>query len=166
MDIIYCFQDLKTQLIQALSTISKEQFAAPVPVLQQSSIGKHLRHSIEMFQELITGYNNGLVHYAGRKRDLLLETDLDFAISVLEDLAIQLPQPDKMLLLTDEYALISDRAKTVETSYYRELIYNFDHTVHHMALMRIALEYHFQKTVASSFGVAVSTLQYQQTCVR
>lgn len=118
-----------------------------------------------MFQELLTGYGNGVINYAGRKRDWQLETDLDFAISVLEGLAIQIPKPDKRLLLTDEYAPVNDLVKTVETTYYRELIYNFDHTVHHMALMRIALEYHFQKAVASSFGVAVSTLQYQQTCV-
>jgi hypothetical protein len=49
------------------------------------------------------------------------------------------------------------------TSYNRELVYNLEHAIHHMAIMKIAVDNAFpQVQMPENFGVAYSTIRYQQ----
>jgi hypothetical protein len=46
----------------------------------------------------------------------------------------------------------------------RELVYNIEHAIHHMALIKIGLRAEFSSVIIpDSFGVASSTLRYDQS---
>jgi len=166
MPLITRVRVLTGDLLQGLSLISNDQFCEPVPVLMNASIGQHIRHIIEIYQQLIAGYDPVLVNYANRKRDIRLETNIAFASQSLLEISEQLNREDKVLRLANEYTDVAELIQHTGTSYYRELIYSIDHTIHHMVLIRIALEFHFLQILPPDFGVAFSTLQYRKSCAQ
>ena len=61
------------------------------------------------------------------------------------------------------YNLNDEEAITIETNYYRELIYNIEHAVHHMAIMKIGIhEVAPYISLPADFGVAASTIRYKK----
>jgi hypothetical protein len=51
----------------------------------------------------------------------------------------------------------------VNSTYFRELVYNIEHAIHHFAIMAIAVKSNFQEvTLAENFGTAYSTIQFQE----
>jgi hypothetical protein len=54
----------------------------------------------------------------------------------------------------------------VSTNYYREVIYNLEHTIHHMALIRVGINELGNIDLPKDFGVAPSTIKYKQLCVQ
>jgi hypothetical protein len=51
------------------------QYTQPLTVFSGSSVGQHVRHTVEFFQCFILGLENGVVDYDARKRDFLIEND-------------------------------------------------------------------------------------------
>lgn len=147
------------QLQEALSALTDHQYACPVASLSDATIGQHVRHVIEFFQELNKGYECGVVNYDQRKRDHLIETGRQRAIQALQ--TIDLVHPDKELWLVS-----NDHSVRVRTNYHRELLYNLEHLVHHMALLRIGIEAVSTIRLPGSFGVAASTLKFREECAQ
>lgn len=152
--------ELFIQLKELLLALSHQSYCKRMPVLSGATIGEHTRHVIELFQELFSGYETGRVNYEERKRDYLIESNQNIAIEKIDTLSALLQKPDKPLLLISEYGHSSQIA--VETNYYRELIYNIEHTVHHMALIRVGVISETNITLPASFGVASSTLKFRK----
>lgn len=161
-DLLAATADLFAQVSSSLQSITTQQYADAQPVLLHSSIGQHLRHSIELYQELLRGYHTGVINYEQRRRSLLLETDRQAAIAAMQAVLEVLPEADKPLLLQGHYHAGSHQVLQVATNYHRELLYNVEHLIHHMALMRIALAQWPEAVVHPQFGIAVSTIQYRQ----
>jgi hypothetical protein len=157
---------LLSQLQLVLERLSDTQYTAPVDVLSKATIGQHVRHVVEFFLELNKGYLPGTVNYDGRKRDLQIETSRQLAIRKLAEISQGLGKPDKALLLVADLSADGAEPFMVSTNYYRELIYNLEHTVHHMALLRIGIGAVSDIVLPERFGVAVSTIQYRQTCAQ
>ncbi len=131
-------------------------------MLGNATIGQHVRHILELIQCLMTGYATGTVDYDARKRDANLETDTTFACHTIEGLCQAIVREDKPLLLASQ----SNEAP-VKTCYFRELVYNCEHAIHHMAMIRVALRELGLDLVDETFGVAAATIQYkQQICVQ
>ncbi len=154
------------QLEAALQCIEPEQYSLPSRCLFNASIGQHVRHIIELFIELDKGYETGAVNYEGRKRDYRIETDKDFAVVSLGRIYNEMIRPNKPLLLEAGYKEDSDELITMDTNYYRELAYNIEHTVHHMAMIRIGMNELSTVDVDESFGIASSTIKYRSTCAQ
>ncbi|MCU0335500.1 MAG: hypothetical protein MUF62_10730 [Chitinophagaceae bacterium] len=163
MDLLTATTDLFSQVTASLQSISTDRYAQPQAVLLQSSIGQHLRHCIELYQELLRGYHCGVVNYEQRRRSLLLETDPQAAIAAMQALLQVLPAADKPLLLEGHYSTTSQAVLQVRSNYHRELLYNVEHLIHHMALMRIALAQWPEAVVHPQFGIAVSTIKHRET---
>src|SRR5689334_17121018 len=128
-----------TQLSDSLEQLSEAQFTQPSKRLFQATIGQHVRHIIELFICLENGYRTGIVNYEKRKRDIRIETDKVFAQDLLFGISQSVNKPDKELLLEANYNEQSDETVFINTNYYRELLYNLEHTVHHMALIRVGI---------------------------
>jgi uncharacterized damage-inducible protein DinB len=156
------FQQVET----ALESLEPEQYSLPSRCLFNATIGQHVRHIIELFIELDKGYETGTVNYEKRKRDYRIETDKDFAVSLLSNIYNEMMRPNKPLLLEAGYKEDCDELITMETNYYRELAYNMEHTVHHMALIRIGINELSAVPVDESFGIASSTIKYRSSCAQ
>lgn len=154
------------QLNKVLEQIAPDDYKEPRRVLFNASIGQHVRHIIELFLCLNTGYETGIVNYENRKRDYLIETDKMVAAGLLFSITNRLEKPDKSLKLEAGYDADSDDQVLIDSNYYREMIYNLEHTVHHMALIRVALQGMDSVKIPEGFGIASSTIKYREACAR
>ncbi len=154
------------QLNEMLQMLSKEQYTQPVKLLSGATIGQHLRHIIELFICLNKGYESGIVNYDDRKRDPPIETDKEFAGQLLQEISQSLNKPDKALMLQSSYDDSTNSTITIHTNYFREVVYNLEHTVHHMALIRVGIMEISDIQLAEGFGVASSTIKYRKECAQ
>lgn len=156
---------LLVQLKDVLSALTDEQYTQPVASLSNASIGQHTRHIIEFYVELKNGYSTGVVNYDQRKRDHAIECNRKVALQKLKEIQDMTELPDRGLLLAVAFGE-AQQEMHISTNYYRELYYNLEHTVHHMALMRIGVAVVSNLVLPESFGVASSTIQYRKLCAQ
>ena len=159
-------QSIKNNLsenIELLRQLTNDEFTQKNPELSNATVGEHMRHIIELFGCLLENYDYGLINYDDRKRDLLLQTDKNEAIAIIEKHLFELDKPNKPLSLTHN---CFSPIELLQTNYFRELIYNLEHSIHHQALIKVALHSLPHIKIPSSFGVAPSTLEYRKQCAQ
>lgn len=159
-------QNVFVQLTASANQLTEEQYVKPCKTLFNASIGQHVRHIIELFQSLLAGYDEGIVNYEHRKRDVHIETNKEFALQLLKDIYENIDRPDKGLTLAACYDEHSSDTVNVITNYHREVIYNLEHAIHHMALIRIGINEVSDIKLSENFGVAASTIKYQKACAQ
>ena len=143
-----------------LSNLTDEHYQTPVVHLGNASIGEHTRHIIELAQCAINGCISGKVDYINRKRNIVLQQNRSAAIAGLADIQHTIKLPDQNLQLVTT-ADEDDASTAVPTNYFREIVYITDHTIHHLALIKVALSIMQLNIVDSNFGMAYSTLKYK-----
>jgi uncharacterized damage-inducible protein DinB len=166
MNISKACANILAQLTDMVSQLSEQDFVKPVDTLGNSTLGQHLRHTVEFFICLEKGFEPGVINYDKRAHDKLIETDKFIALSMLSkiDEFVRLQTTDKALKLEAAYDLDKEDFVTIETNYLRELVYNIEHAVHHMAIMKIGIrEAAPYVKLAHDFGIAASTIRYQET---
>jgi hypothetical protein len=160
------FQQLTQQLlslIELLKSLSNEQYLRKIKHLGNASIGGHTRHIIELIQCVQNGYDLQTVDYLNRSRNLDLENSKTLAVQVLLQIEKNLVKADKSLKMVVENTT-SDIL--VNTTYFREIVYNTEHTIHHLALIKVALLEMNLDLVNHDFGMAYSTIQYQASLAK
>jgi uncharacterized damage-inducible protein DinB len=158
--------NILTQLADLVNQLSKQEFTKPIDSLGQSTLGQHLRHTLEFFICLEKGFENGLINYDKRAHDKLIESDKFIALSMISKINefVNSQSSDKALKLEAGYDLDKEEFVTIETNFLRELVYNIEHAVHHMAIMKIGIrEIAPTITLPPDFGVAASTIRYKET---
>jgi hypothetical protein len=157
-------QHVFIQLSHALDQLTDEEYMQPSFILFNATIGQHVRHIIELFQCLEKGYDEGVVNYEKRKRDYRIESDREFATKCLRVIYRELDKPDKrMILEAEDYDDIVSVVR-IPSNYYREIAYNLEHMIHHMALIRIGVNEVSSVVLPDEFGVAYSTIKFRQQC--
>jgi len=156
-----------TKMKQHLQELSEDVYKSPCTLLNQTSVGQHFRHIIEFYVCLQIGESKSTVCYDERKRDLLIEIQKDYAVQVIEEIIVFLNKitTDKPLVFAASYSPVTDKQISINTSLFRELAYALDHTIHHLAIIKIALADAGIK-VDNEFGVAPSTLKYRNSCAQ
>ncbi len=162
----YCINNLN-EVKDFLNNIDSEYYTSSLDCLSGGSIGQHIRHVLEFYICLMDGVGLYIVCYDNRKRELKLENDKDFAIYTIRKIVNNLPlipQTQNMSLVSD-FGIENDaESVTISTSVERELAYCLEHSIHHMALIKIALNVMGLKDkVSDSFGVATSTIKNKKT---
>jgi hypothetical protein len=158
--------NILSQLTNLVEQLSEKDFVKPVGTLGNSTIGQHLRHTLEFFICLDQGFEKGLINYDKRAHDKLIESDKFIALSTLGRINefVNQQHEDKVLKLEVGYDLSKEEFVTIETNYLRELVYNIEHAVHHMAIMKIGIrELAPNIQLPHDFGIAASTIRYQET---
>lgn len=156
------------QLSEVITKIQEEDFRKPSVALSQSTIGQHLRHTLEFFICLESGYELGIVNYDKRIHNKAMENDKHIALHTIRQIEdfVRTHQQDKALKLEVGYRPDSDECVSIETNFLRELTYNIEHAVHHMAIMKIGIrEVAPYISIPVDFGVAVSTLRYKESAM-
>jgi hypothetical protein len=166
MKIQTAIQNIFVQLSESIKQLSPTEYTQPSNILFNATIGQHVRHIIELFIELEKGYDYGTVNYENRKRDYRIETDKEFATELLQKIYSNINRPDKYLLLEAGYDEDSSETLTIQSNYYREVVYNLEHTVHHMALIRVGINEVSNIRLPEGFGVASSTIKYRKACAQ
>jgi len=154
------------QLAETLNKLSQQEYVLPCSTLFKNTIGQHVRHIIELYQCLDNGYESGIVNYEKRKRDREIETNKDFATNLLREVYAQLNKPDKTLVLEAAYDDHNDQPICINTNYHREIAYNLEHTIHHMALIRVGINEIAAIKLPEDFGVASSTVKHRKQCAQ
>lgn len=147
-------------LANLLAILNDEQYKHQITHLGKASIGGHTRHIIELLQCAINGYETGTVDYVNRHRNLDLENNKHLALAVLEQLEKQIVRSDKQLkMVVEEMEEVT--SLNITTTYFREVVYNTEHAIHHLALIKVALIEMKLDLVNDDFGMAYSTIKYK-----
>lgn len=157
--------DILKQLIAISDQLRDEDFRQPLDILSKNSIGKHIRHIIEFYDLMMVGSASGSVDYDKRSHDKVLEENRILAIEKMNALALEIAsvEEDKAITMTANYSLKEYAPLNISTTLFRELQYNIEHAVHHMAIIKIALISSFSAvTIPANFGIAHSTIKYQR----
>lgn len=154
------------QLQELLEMLTDEQYGKAIALLSNASIGQHTRHIIEFFIELGKGYETGIVNYDARQRDYTLETERDFAISTISGIMASIQKENRPLTLIADFGENDTAPCSVPTNYQRELMYNLEHIIHHMAILRIGVNAVSAIRLPDDFGVAFSTIKYRKACAQ
>ncbi len=144
-------------LTKLLHQLSESQFTQKIIHLSNGTIGAHTRHIIELLQCTVNGYKINQVDYINRTRNLLLEQEPSLAIEAIAELIKNIHLEDKLLQMKTPFD-----ANLISTTYYREIVYNEEHIIHHLALLKVALIELNLNLVEESFGIAHSTLLYKE----
>lgn len=149
-----------------LPYLTTGQYTARPPLLQGSSIGQHTRHFIEFFECLLSQCQQpeAEINYSKRKRSAAVESSPDQALQRIQSLCQQLKgiKKQRLLVLQCQDLQNTTASSTVPTNLERELVYNIEHTIHHLALIKIALALVApQLEVPDAFGTAPSTISFR-----
>lgn len=157
-------QELLIQLNVIIDQCESEDFYKSLDELSGSTLGQHTRHILEFFICLFDAKNERIINYDNRKHDKLIENDKKLAQSVLQSVQAFLAKctEDFDISFEANYTKNEGHNQSMKSSFYRELSYNIEHTIHHMALMKIAIKQSLDYiTLPEHFGIANSTVRYQ-----
>ena len=164
----YCQENLN-EIKSVLLQLNDEQYSYPSITLFGASIGQHVRHILEFYQSLFTGLGIKTVNYDNRKRNLLIENDLNYAIQIINEINSNLAKEiiDEMLVLEGNFCTEEDDKTQIQTSLFRELAYCLEHSIHHQALIKVGLlEVNCLNFIDDTFGLAPATIRYRNLCVQ
>ncbi|MDB5271753.1 MAG: DinB family protein [Chitinophagaceae bacterium] len=155
-----------SQLADFITTMDNQHYTATSELLLGSSIGQHVRHILEFYSCLKEGYAIQKVNYDLRKRDLTIEQDKMVALSLIIDLIKWIDKAKPIsLMLEGSYEADEKEIFSILSHMERELVYNIEHTIHHMAIVKIAAVNLYAYELPADFGVASSTLKYRSQYV-
>lgn len=166
MDLIQSIHKIFGQLSTTLLKLNDEQYTSKCKGLFDATIGQHVRHITDLFLCLDHGYKTGIINYEKRERNSKLETDRLFAVKTLSAIYNTIQRSNKVLLMEANYNERTENTFFIPTNYYRELVYNLEHTIHHMALIRVGINEISGVQVPKEFGVAISTIKYKRSCAQ
>jgi len=152
------------QVRNLLRPISQDQFSEPLPILSGNTIGKHVRHILEFFICLDSAIESEKVNYDKRERDLDLETFPEVATAAIDKLIQRIASyNNKEIMLIAEF---EKQETAVHSNVFRELVYNIEHTIHHLAIIRIGIQLYYPDVILEEgLGVAYSTQRFQKETV-
>ncbi len=154
--------DVKT-LIQSLTD---EEYNQQLSLLSGANLGQHFRHLIEFYIEIQNGFKQNEVSYDKRKRDINIETNRTYAINSIEKVQafLNAVKENTPIDFIADYSTQKNKDEKITSSLYRELAYVLEHTIHHLAIIKIGL-ISLGKEVSENLGVAPSTVRYRSSLV-
>ena len=161
-------KEILLQISEVISQLSNNEYAAELKLLNENTIGKHVRHIIEFFEILVEGAKKGLINYDKRKHLSKYETDTAVVLNKIKQLMIGIDDlhGGNEMVLEVSYTKSDEDSICIKSSVNRELVYNIEHAIHHMAIIKIAIQTYFPKVhMTESFGVAYSTVRYRRSSI-
>jgi uncharacterized damage-inducible protein DinB len=169
MELSTACSDILRQLLTVVEKIDDLDYRKPSLTLSGSTVGQHLRHTLEFFVCFENGMKSGTVNYDKRAHDTEIETSKAAALDRIRQTVTFIDglTQDKSLQLEVSYRIDNSPPEVLVTSSSRELVYNIEHAVHHMALIKIGLrEVAPYVALPQNFGVAASTVRHHEQAVQ
>ncbi len=164
LNALLAFIDQATELAH---NVNSKSWTHPNAGFRGSTLGQHMRHTLDHIEAICIGLNEGVVNYDARRREQDIETNPTTASErcvKLKETLISLGRLYPADTAIKSIASCSSDCEPIPqiSSFGRELQFVISHTVHHFAI--IAAICHSQDiTTSSEFGVAPSTLKHRET---
>lgn len=151
------------QIRHVLEQLDPHEYRRQLPEFDGSTLGQHFRHILEFFQCLEQGVQSGTVDYAARERNLLYEDSPNLTATAFASFADALPSFNACDNI-EIRAEFGGRDRPAYTSTVgRELMFVYDHAIHHLAIIKIGLLCHFPHVRADKdLGVSPSTIKARE----
>ncbi|MFK7946965.1 MAG: hypothetical protein AB8G11_05200 [Saprospiraceae bacterium] len=163
-------QVISEQVQNLLDLMNNEDYSQPLNTFNGSSIGQHIRHIVDFYLCLINGLEAANINYDKRKRNPNIEKDCLMAKGMMAMIGkrIQTIDIEKSVMVCSSFVANENvELKLIPSSIGRELMYAYDHAIHHLAIIKIGMKIHFPEiSISKDLGVAPSTLKYRQQCVQ
>ena len=158
--------ELVDQIIGTIDLIGPEDYQRPLDVYNGSTLGKHFRHIYEFFYCIAEESSMGVIDYCMRARDHDLECDKFCAIerfNLLKKALLSIDE-DRMVTVHADFELANGNRPRVKSTLGREIMYAYDHAVHHLAIVKIGVKT-IDPNIAidQELGVAASTIRHQHS---
>lgn len=148
------------QINHVLEQLEPHEYRRQLPEFEGNTLGQHFRHILEFFQCLEQGAHSGVVDYAARERNLLYEDNPGLTATAFASFAEKLPS-------LNDFGSVDVRAEfgglerpTYSSTIGRELMFVYDHAIHHLAIIKIGLLCHFPHIHSDQdLGVSPSTIK-------
>ena len=137
-------------------------------------IGRHLRHIYDHFLAFQGGAATqltarvALIDYNRRNRESLVEVDRVASLAQLQCILSwceSLPVEDEVLrapvMVISEIDCLQQASERFESTFARELLYLINHTIHHVAYVKLLLK-QVDIRLPDAIGIAPSTASYQR----
>jgi len=157
-------KELLDQLDDIIVQCRANDFSKPLRELSNATFGQHVRHTLEFFICLLDAGNEKIINYDSRKHDTEMETDKKLARSVIGSIRdfLEKNRGDFAIVFEANYTEDEGMNQTMKSSFFRELAYNIEHAIHHMALIKVAVSQTLSYIeLPENFGVASSTIRYR-----
>ncbi|MCB0520496.1 MAG: hypothetical protein KDD27_16270 [Saprospiraceae bacterium] len=152
------------QITDLLGKLDAEPYGRPLPLFNGSTIGQHFRHILDFYGCLARGVQEGRIDYAKRERDVLVESEPTHATSVFLHYQTAISSMDEAMqieVVADFSADLNEERPVVFSTVGREMMYAYDHAVHHLAMIKMGLKVACPNVAADHrLGVAPSTLKH------
>lgn len=152
-------------ILEVTNQLKEEDLSTPLDILSDSTIGQHIRHMVEFYSCLVASKENNTISYDKRERKLELETSPSYIKATIGNLLEEINQLNLLAKVSLEGSFSEDNEEgdVIVSSIYRELAYCLEHTVHHLAILKMALKVEFPTIkLDENFGIAYSTIRYQK----
>lgn len=162
--------NLLKQLSEVVAKLGDPQYTQKPVGVVPSSVGGHVRHSLEHVRALLNAVDSGELNYDLRQRGTPVENSRCCAISEIDELISHLQHlpgnvADKTLNMSVILAADGEPI-LVQTTVGRELAFVLSHTVHHNALVG-AMVRTLGGWLPDRFGYAPATLKHMdRSCAR
>mmetsp|Transcript_18475 Transcript_18475/g.30095 ORF Transcript_18475/g.30095 Transcript_18475/m.30095 type:complete len:181 (+) Transcript_18475:104-646(+) len=161
----------KRRLLQGIQGAGLHDAYSRICPLVESSIGGHVRHSLDHYQRCVDGIESScIVDYDSRVRGGQVETNIDEAVKAIEECENKLGEivvaPDAKMKC--EFNVTGDSAKPtaqMDSTQMRELWFVAHHSIHHQAMIKLIVKHHPEKDILEAllpkdFGLAPSTISF------
>src|SRR5690554_3199285 len=129
----FCMKKVLGELLNEIALITEQlkpnEYSEALPVLMQNSIGKHIRHILDLVECLCDSSETGKINYDARKRDDKMETLPEYTLAKINFLLLEIEKldSDSKVLLNQR---IANKEIEIESQINREILYNIEHCVH------------------------------------
>ncbi len=164
----YCKQNLE-EIKGLMLQLSNAQYTYASKLLSDATIGQHVRHILEFYQSVMKGIDTKIINYDNRERNLLIETDKNVAIQIIDliNANLTLDIMDQPFILEGNFSSEPGKQTQIQTTLFRELAYCLEHSIHHQALIKVGLiELNSASFIDESFGLAPATIRYKKICAQ
>lgn len=142
--------------------LTVSQYAQRSKLPHEPSIGRHIRHILDHYLQLLEAIKKGKLDYALRTREAAVETQPEVALTRIATIrealhAFGSPYSHPLVYQSATAPMASNLA--------RELDFVCSHTIHHLALINIILT-ELGLDIEFATGIHSSTLEYERQCAQ
>ena len=159
-------QYMTTQICSLLKLIDDEDYSKPLDIFNGSTLGQHFRHILDFYNMVLKGVVENEIDYSKRERNPKVELDTAYANNAFCEVAQQVAVLDeqKSIQVRADFSNYHDENRpTVPSSVGRELMFAYDHAVHHLAIIKIGIRSTLPHLkLDENLGVAPATIKFQK----